>query len=104
MATIEHQQVMQNDGPNQAFMTGGGYYLWKGIFCALQIPREYVRPADWKAKMMLGASKDLSRSRCAQLFPDLTPMLVHKNDHDRAEAVLLAEYGRRLLITGGLTK
>ena len=44
----------------------------------------------------MGKDKDASRLRAIQLFPVVANRLDRKKDDGRAEALLLAEYGRRL--------
>jgi hypothetical protein len=46
--------------------------------------------------MFLTSDKDNSRVKAMELFPALTDDLARVKDDGRAEAVLLAEYGRRL--------
>ncbi|KAL9268539.1 Holliday junction resolvase MOC1, chloroplastic-like protein, partial [Drosera capensis] len=41
-----------------------------------------------------GTSKDESRKLASALFPSLSPMLKRKKDHGRAEALLIAAYGK----------
>jgi len=55
-----------------------------------------IKPADWKRIMLLGRDKDDCRARAIELFPTLLSQLQMKKHHNRAEAILLAEYGRRL--------
>jgi crossover junction endodeoxyribonuclease RuvC len=43
------------------------------------------------------ADKDAARMRACQLFPSAANMLERKKDDGRAEALLIAEYGRRTL-------
>jgi hypothetical protein len=42
----------------------------------------------------IGASPDAARQRAVQLYPALAPMLSRKRDQHRADALLLACYGR----------
>jgi hypothetical protein len=55
-----------------------------------------VLPAKWKKGMGMSANKDLSRQKAMELFPELADQLKLKKHHGRAEALLLADYGRRL--------
>ena len=65
-----------------------------GTLSALGFTYEFVRPQEWKKEFgLLKAEKDASRKQAAALYP-LLP-LSRKKDHGRAEAILLAEYGRR---------
>ena len=67
------------------------------------IRHHLVLPATWKRCMgLLGKDKDASRSRAIEMFPACTEHLARKKDHNRAEAILLAEYGRRMVLKGEL--
>lgn len=99
---IEKVQAMpgggeRSMGATSAFNFGMGFGLWLGIIAALQIPHEQVHPATWKAKLMGGMTKekDSSRIRAMQLYPQAAKNLNLKKHHGRADALLLAEYGRR---------
>lgn len=72
--------------------------MWKGIIAAYRLPLELPSPQRWKKEMMadMGKDKDASRLRAIQLFPVVANRLDRKKDDGRAEALLLAEYGRRL--------
>lgn len=94
-AVIEHQQPMGIEGVTSACSIGYGYGLWIMALASLGISREIVRPADWKRQMLLGRDKNDARCRAMELFPFLASSLSRKKDHGRAEALLLAEYGRR---------
>lgn len=88
-----------NDKPQgtiSMFGYGQGYGIWIGILCALGIPYDEVHPARWKKVMMDGMDKGKASSiaRALQLFP--TAELTRKKDHGRADALLIAEYRRRL--------
>lgn len=58
---------------------------------------EIVNPQTWKRAMMPGEARDkeAARLRAIQLFPSVAEDLKRKKDHNRAEALLLAEWGRR---------
>lgn len=87
------------------FSLAYSYGCWLMACTALELPLESVRPQVWKRYMLPGgvgasASKELARIRAAELFPSLRHMLTKKKDDGRADALLLAEYGRRRLIDG----
>jgi crossover junction endodeoxyribonuclease RuvC len=87
---------MGKEGVVSAFSIGYGYALWIMALVSLKIPREVIKPADWKRIMLQGRDKELARQRAIELFPALTSELTLKKHHGRGEALLLAEYGRRL--------
>jgi hypothetical protein len=104
--TIEKVNPMPSFGENgerrgmgvtSAFSFGKGYGIWLGILSALAIPFQEVHPLTWKKTMMadMGKEKDASRVKAMQLYPATAPGLNLKKHHGRADALLLAEFGRR---------
>ena len=91
---IEDVHAMPGQGVVSVFRFGVGYGLWRGILTAHKISYDRVPPQTWKRVMMegLGKDKDASLLRAQQLFP--TADLHLKKHHGRAEALLMAEYGR----------
>jgi crossover junction endodeoxyribonuclease RuvC len=97
---IEKSQPMPRDGCVQSFGTGYSFGLWVGILAALEIPYTLITPQAWKKAMMPGEAKekDASRIVARRLWPQQTEQyLSRKKDHGRADALLMAEYGRRLM-------
>lgn len=84
-------------GVTSAFNFGKGYGIWIGICAALMIPTELVHPVTWKRMLMadMGKEKDASRQKVSQLYPHAMKDLQRKKDHNRADALLLAEWARR---------
>lgn len=61
---------------------------------------EFVTPSVWKGKLgLLNSDKAASREKCRTLFPQFGHALARVKDDGRAEAALLAHYGRRFLNT-----
>ncbi|XP_019440754.1 PREDICTED: uncharacterized protein LOC109345925 isoform X3 [Lupinus angustifolius] len=76
---------------------GFGYGLWIGILVASGFSVVPVPSFTWKAKFELSGSKiakDDSRRVASTLFPSLSSLLSRKKDHGRAEALLIAAYGK----------
>lgn len=98
-AVIEQVQVMGKAfGAKAALSYGQGYGEIIGILTALGIKIVEVRAAAWKKGMGLTKEKDDSIALCERLFPlvNLLPTPRCKKPSDGiAEALLLAEYGRR---------
>lgn len=107
MAWIERQQPMpgfgkacprcrqkRSQGAVSTFATGDGYGLLRGVLVGLGVPYERVHPRTWKARMGLSSDKGQSLQKARALFPGAD--LGRKKDAGRAEALLIAEYGRRL--------
>lgn len=103
LAIIELVTAGQNgipQGVQSMFNFGGTLRFAHAIVLGLR-PRprlEFVTPAIWKPKLgLLNAGKGASREKCRTLYPRATPMLTREKDDGRAEATLLAHYGRKYL-------
>lgn len=85
-------------GITSTFETGKGYGIWIGIVAATMAPFVVVHPATWKGLLMRDApkGKDASRMVATRMFPDAAGQLKRKKDHNRADAMLICEYGRRI--------
>ncbi len=94
LVTLEESSPNPMDGKVGHHKVGIGYGIWLGILAALRLPYSTVRPGVWRPQMV-GAKtdKNMSRKVCQQLFPALKLPLV--KDADKAEAVMIAEWGRR---------
>lgn len=95
-AVIEAQQAMPRQGVRSMFSTGFGYGVWVGLLAGLAIPYTVVAPRRWQSALLMGRGdpKALSILTASQLFPGVS---LPRGRHGRADAVLLAEYGRRLV-------
>ncbi len=96
---IEIQQAMPKQGATSAVKTGFGWGLWVGMCCGLRVRYECVRGAKWKPAIVGGAkgqgdTKTSARLIAQRLFPDAE--LGKRKTEDRSDALLLAEYGRRI--------
>jgi crossover junction endodeoxyribonuclease RuvC len=98
LVVLESVHSMPKQGVASSFTFGEGLGMWKGIIAAYRLPLELPSPQRWKKLMMadMGKDKDASRLKATQLFPVLAGKLSRKKDDGRAEALLMAEYGRRL--------
>lgn len=96
---IERVHSMPGSSGRSMFVFGQGYGEWRGECVALGFKLTTVEPARWKGAMMdgMGKEKDAARFRAALLFPALADSFARKQDDGRAEALLIAEYGRRTL-------
>lgn len=90
-------KVESSMGATSAFNFGMGFGIWQGILAALSLRHEIVHPATWKKAMMrdMEKDKDASRVKAMQLFPQVSEALKLKKHHGRADALLMAEFGRR---------
>lgn len=94
MAFLEKAQAMPKQGVSSMFNYGVGYGTVIGILAARSIPYTLVTPAVWKRALGLtGKPKDASRALARAWFPHAP--LSQQRDHGRAEALLIAEWGKR---------
>ncbi len=90
---LEESQPMPGQGVKSMFTIGLGFGAWLALLAALEIPYERVRPTVWKRALKLpGKDKEAARLKAQQLFPSADLQL--KKHHGRAEALLLADFGR----------
>src|SRR3990167_1939223 len=96
-AVIEKVHSMPRQGVASSFSFGKGVGYWIGILAALRIPYEEVTPQRWQRTMLDGMqkTKDASRYKAMQLFPQLVEQLKLKSHDGRADALLIAEWRRR---------
>ncbi len=91
---VEKVGYMPTDGGQGAFtfghITGGLSFA----LLALGVRPRYVYPQFWQAEMecLSGGSKNVTKLRAMQLFPG------EKITHGSADALLIAEFGRRRLV------
>lgn len=94
MVILEKAQAMPRQGVVSMFNYGDIYGQLKALLRLESYRYVEVSPSVWKRKMgLIGKDKSESIRIASQLFPNVDLKL--KRDHNRAEALLLAEYGRR---------
>lgn len=100
IAILENVHSMPKQGVASSFSFGEGKGIWEGILGAYGICTELVSPQRWKKAIMAdqGKEKDAARFKAMQLFPSLADQFKLVKHDGRAEAILMAEYGRRLRI------
>lgn len=75
------------------FSLGHSTGVVEGVLAAMKIPFQYVPPPTWKKHFkLLKAEKEASRTLAIQMYP-AAPLNLKKH-HNRADAVLIARYGR----------
>lgn len=101
LVVLEKAQSMPKQGIAGAFNYGVHYGTLVGILTALGIPFVEVRPAVWKREILQGVADKSDKKQviafCKKLFPkaNLIPPGCRTEKDGLAEALLLAEYGRR---------
>lgn len=98
LAVVEEVGVMTGtEGRVGMFRFGYGAGAIAGILASLLIPTRLVKPQVWKPLMGLSRDKGISRKKATELFPDQSEMFKRVKDDGRAEAALLAVFGKRLV-------
>ncbi len=100
---IERQQAMPGQGVSSTFQIGRNFGTWEGAIAATGHAVTVVGPRVWKMEFGIRGEnqKEAARARAIDLFPYLAKELARKKDHGRADALLIGEYGRRLMIKEG---
>jgi crossover junction endodeoxyribonuclease RuvC len=96
-AFIEQVSAMPKQGVTSVFRFGYSAGALYGVLVANDVPVTFVLPQDWQKHHHIGPAPDAARQRAVQLYPAIAPMLARKRDHNRADALLLAHYGRSLI-------
>ena len=91
-AYIEQVHSSPQMGVKSAFTFGNGFGHLEMALTAAGIPFERVRPQVWQKSLncLTGGSKNITKARAQELFPNI------KCNHAVSDALLIAEYGRRL--------
>lgn len=101
-AYIEKSQAMPGQGVTSMFTYGTGFGRLLGWCEALSLPFTLVAPREWTRELHKGCSGADAKTRSLQaakrLFPeeDLRPNRNAKPHLGIVDALLIAEYGRRL--------
>ena len=90
---IEHVTAMPGQGVTSMFNFGQSFGVIKGICSALTLPIYFVRPVKWKKHFnLIGSTKDASRTKAIELFPNFTNDMKRKKDANKADAILIGRY------------
>jgi crossover junction endodeoxyribonuclease RuvC len=111
---LEKQQAMPGQGVTSMFSTGDGYGLLRMAVVALGVPWETVTAQAWQKVMMAGIPKAEGTKAsaqahlvCARLWPGMDLRepgcgpRVRTPHSGICDALLLAEFGRRVRAKGG---
>jgi len=91
-ALIERSTSSPQMGVKSAFTFGEGYGSLIAMLIAAGIPHDTVTPNKWMASLncRTGGDKNVTKAKAQALFPNL------RITHSIADAILIAEYARRL--------
>lgn len=94
-AFIELVHSMPKQGVASTFTFGKSYGFLRGVLTALGIPFDDVTPKKWQTEMrcQTKGDKNVSKGAAQRLWPDI------RWTHATADSALIAEYGRRVLVS-----
>ena len=92
---LEKTSAMPGQGVASMFSMGDSFGAIRAAVAIKSLACELVPSATWKRAMGLDSDKERCRAKAIQLFPKASVMLARKRDHNRSEALLLAEWLRR---------
>lgn len=99
-AFLESVHSMPKQGVASSFKFGQSFGFLRGCLISLEIPFELVTPQAWQKAMgcLTKGDKNVSKAAAQRLFPK------EKVTHAIADALLIAEYGRRVIAGRTVTK
>lgn len=99
LVMCEAVHSMPKQGVASSFKFGASYGFLRGILAASAVPYEFVSPQKWQTKLgcRTGGDKNKSKAAAQQRHPG------HKITHAVADALLIAEYARRMYRENHLT-
>ena len=95
---IEEVAARPGQGVTSMFTFGRTLGFAHAIAVSVGASIQTVTPAVWKGKLgLLNSGKGASRELCSNLYPTTAAQLARVKDDGRAEAALIAHYGRKFL-------
>jgi len=88
---LERISSMPGQGVASMFSMGDSFGCIRGVCACIDAQLHLITPQSWKKYYSLGKDKEVVRAKAIELFP--LAALSRKKDHNRAEAVLIANYG-----------
>lgn len=98
-AYIEQVGGIPGQSASAAFNFGRSAGIPEGWLKCNGVRVEEVPPGTWKRALKVNGGKDGARAMASRLWPDSAHLFKRVKDDGRAEAALIAEYGRRQLET-----
>lgn len=103
-AYIERVAARPGQGVSSTFKFGQNYGMLRAMLCASKTPFEAVTPGKWQRTLgcLSKGDKNVTKRKAQELFPHANTRITHAT----ADAILIAEYGRRVrqLNTKGATR
>jgi len=88
---LEKTHAMPKNGVIASYSQGDSNGCIRSVCACLGFPIELVTPHAWKKYFKLGKDKEVVRAKAIEVFPKAELHL--KKHHNRAEALLIAQYG-----------
>ena len=90
---VEQVNAMPGQGVTSMFNFGQTFGAIKGVCAALNLPIFFVRPSKWKKYFeLINSSKDSSRTKAIEMYPNLSNQLAKKKDVNKSDAILIARF------------
>lgn len=98
LVVIEDVAARPGQGVTSMFTFGRSLGFAHALAVASGASVQMVTPSVWKGKLgLLNSSKEASREKATALYPKSVGLLDRVKDDGRAEAILIAHYGRKFL-------
>ena len=102
LVVVEDNRALGSNGSLANWSMGVSMGIVFGVCAAMNRPILRVKPKEWQAELGLSQVKHVDRKnahrqRAREMWPSLDDSLKLVKHHDRADALMIAEYGRRLL-------
>lgn len=101
-AVLEKVNAMPGQGVSSTFKFGTNFGTWIGRLEMAEISFDYITPRKWQKEIYDSMptkgvdKKELSLDRARRLFPEMVNQIKRKKDHGRSDALLIAEYCKRI--------
>lgn len=92
---LEQVNAMPGQGVTSMFGFGRSVGVIEGVAAAMALPVHMVTPQAWKKRAgLMKKPKEAALTLCLSTWPDFTQYFSRKRDVGRADAALIAVYGR----------
>lgn len=97
-AWVEKVHSMPNQGVSSTFAFGRCVGVIEGVLAGLGIPMSFVTPQAWQKELkLIKKGKGATRQRASELWPYKAKAFRLVKHDGRADAAMIARYGRRQL-------
>jgi len=96
-AWIEQVAAMRGQGVSSMFRFGEQFGALQMALAATKTPMHMVTPQKWKKHFGLTRDKGVARGLAMQRFPEAADTFQRVKDDGRAEATLIALYGKEVM-------